>query len=151
MDGSDSNNTEVNDSAIHEIHAFIVIVFLRGKLVWVTVGSHRCLRGTCVCVARNAARRIDCQLPCSAQGFRCWHPGVFGHRPHPRLPPSPGEGMGRWGIHLLKFGVDRRSGKTIFASMNLVAHFFLMAHGQDGDALIIEAIPGHIAAVTKID
>lgn len=51
MDGGDSNNTEVNAAAIHEIHAFIAIVFLRVKLGWVTVGSHRCSRGICVRVA----------------------------------------------------------------------------------------------------
>jgi hypothetical protein len=48
MDGGDSNNAEVNVATIHEIHAFFVIVFLRVKLVWVTVGSHRCSRGRCV-------------------------------------------------------------------------------------------------------
>jgi hypothetical protein len=31
MDGSDSNNGEVNAATIHEIHTFIVIVFLRMK------------------------------------------------------------------------------------------------------------------------
>jgi hypothetical protein len=58
MDGSDSNITGVDAAATHEIHAFIVIVFLRGKFVWVTVGSHRCSLRMCVCVARNAARWI---------------------------------------------------------------------------------------------
>lgn len=45
MDGSDSNNTEVNITTIHVAHAFVVIIFLRVKVVWVTVGSCRCAGG----------------------------------------------------------------------------------------------------------
>jgi uncharacterized protein (DUF433 family) len=44
IDGSDSNSTEANAVTNHAIHVFIVILFLRIKLVWVTVGSNRYTR-----------------------------------------------------------------------------------------------------------
>lgn len=47
--------------------------------------------------------------------------------------------------------VESESDKTIFVSVKLVADFFLVAHRQNGDVLVIEAIPGHITATTKID
>jgi uncharacterized protein (DUF433 family) len=62
MDGSDSNSTEINATTIHENHALIVIVFLRVKLVWVTVGSHRYSRGVVYFIF---ARRKNCLTTCS--------------------------------------------------------------------------------------